>query len=185
MDFCAGHASRESDIYKLFVETFSASEGPDEGAIIGDLVQGLMKTTPSKDLFVWSAYRDDELVGCIFFSRLTFKRDARTVFIMSPVAVKTGRQRSGVGQGLIVRGLADLRQRGVDFVTTYGDPNYYSKTGFRQITEEFAQAPLTLSFPQGWLGQSLLSTGMEAGTDDRPLIGASECVPALNKQELW
>ena len=76
-------------------------------------------------------------------------------------------------------GRSDLRQKGVDFVVTYGDPNYYSKTGFNQITEEFAQAPLKLSLPEGWLGQSL------SNQDERPLIGPSRCVPALNKAELW
>lgn len=179
MEFCSGHASRESDICELFVATFSASEGADEGAVIGALVQGLMKTTPNNDLLVWSAYSDNELKGCIFFSRLIFKQDARTVFIMSPVAVKTDCQRTGIGQGLIAHGLEDLRQKEIDFVTTYGDPNYYSKTGFKQITEKFARAPLKLSFPEGWLGQSL------TGTDGHPLIGASECVSALNKPELW
>jgi putative acetyltransferase len=179
MEFRSGHASRENDICNLFVATFSASEGQDEGAIIGGLVRDLMKTTPNQDLFVWSAYEDEELLGCIFFSRLAFAQDDRTAFILSPVAVKTDRQKTGIGQKLITHGLDGLRQNRIDFVTTYGDPNYYAKAGFRQITEEFAQAPLTLSFPEGWLGQSL------TGADERPLIGASSCVSALNKPELW
>jgi putative acetyltransferase len=179
VEFHSGYASRECEICDLFTATFSASEGPDEGAVIGDFVHDLMNTTPNQDLFVWSAYEDDELIGCIFFSRLVFEQDDRVAFILSPVAVKTDRQRSGIGQDLIGYGLSELRQKGIDFVTTYGDPQYYCKTGFRQITEEFAQAPLKLSFPEGWLGQSLV------GADEQPLIGASSCVPALNKPELW
>ncbi len=179
MYFRSGYAARESDICDLFVATFSASEGQDEGAVIGGLVRDLMKTTPDQDLFIWSAYEDEELLGCIFFSRLIFAQDDRTAFILSPVAVKTDRQKMGIGQRLIAHGLDGLRQNRIDFVTTYGDPKYYAKAGFRQITEELAQAPLMLSFPEGWLGQSLLSA------DERPLRGVSTCVPALNKPELW
>jgi len=179
MEFRPGHAARESDIFDLFVTTFSASEGPDEGAVIGTLVRDMMETTPTQDLFVWSAYEGKELLGCIFFSRLVFAQDERTAFILSPVAVKPTCQNTGVGQKLIAHGLDKLRENRIDFVTTYGDPNYYAKVGFRQITEEFASPPLELSFPEGWLGQSL------TGADERPMTGASSCVSALNKPELW
>lgn len=179
MDFHSGHATRQQAILELFTATFSASEGADEGRVIGGLVRDLMKTTPGKDLVVWSAYKDQVILGCIFLSRLTFAQDDRTVFILSPVAVKTECQKSGIGQKLIAQGLDDLRQKDVDFVVTYGDPNYYARTGFRQITQAFAPAPFDLSFPDGWLGQSL------SDQEDRPLIGPSRCVPALNKPEFW
>ena len=179
MDFLSGHKSRQHQISELFTASFSASEDADEGKVIGDFVRDLMQTTPDEDLFVWSAYKDEALLGCIFLSRLTYDQDDRTVFILSPVAVKTDQQKSGIGQQLIAHGLEHLRKAGVDFVVTYGDPNYYSKTGFSQISEEFAQAPLKLSFPEGWLGQSL------TGQDERPLRGPSSCVPALNNPALW
>lgn len=170
---------REQAISDLFTATFSASEGADEGQVIGAFVRDMMNTTPSEDLCVWSAYDDTVLLGCIFLSRLTFAQDQRTVFILSPVAVKTDQQKNGIGQKLIAHGLQDLRQNGVDYVVTYGDPNYYCKTGFKQITEQFAQAPLKLSFHEGWLGQSL------SNKDTDRLIGYSTCVPALDKPELW
>lgn len=179
MEFYSDYNTREQAISELFTATFSASEGADEGKAIGGLVHDLMEITPSKDLIVWSAYDKNVLLGCMFLSRLTFSQDDRTVFIMSPVAVKADHQKNGIGQMLIAHGIENLRQKGADFVVTYGDPNYYSKTGFRQITEEFAQAPLKLSFPEGWLGQSLSSKG------ERALIGPSRCVPALNKPDLW
>jgi len=179
MDFVSGHIGRERDIYKLFSATFTASECADEGEVIGKLVVDLMETTPEKDLFVFSAYEGNSLVGGIFFSRLNYEQDNRTVFILSPVAVKTNSQKKGIGQKLIAFGLDKLRQRAIDFAITYGDPNYYSKVGFRQITEEFAQAPVMLSQPHGWLAQSLTKKDMV------PLAGAPICVEALNKPELW
>ncbi|MHA1524205.1 MAG: GNAT family N-acetyltransferase, partial [Alphaproteobacteria bacterium] len=155
MEFFSGHIGREQEISEHFSATFTDSEGAEEGKIIGQLVDDLMETTPNQDLFVFSAYDDQSFVGCIFFSRLNYGQDDRAVFILSPVAVKTDRQKKGVGQKLIAYGLDKLRQKGIDIAVTYGDPNYYSKVGFRQITEEFAQAPLKLNYPHGWLGQSL------------------------------
>jgi putative acetyltransferase len=161
MDFVSGHIGRERDIYKLFSATFTASEGAEEGELIGKFVNELMEKTPDEDLFVFSAYVDGNLVGSIFFSRLNYERDSRTVFILSPVAVKTTQQKKGIGKKLIAFGLNELRRNGIDIAITYGDPNYYLKLGFRQITKKFDQAPLELNYPEGWLAQSLAEGGME------------------------
>lgn len=177
--FITGHNGRGSEIEALFTDVFTASEGADEGRLVGSLVRGLMETTPDEDLYVFSAMEENTLLGCIFLSRLRFDQDERQVFILSPVAVSTKHQRSGVGQALIHHGLDQLRAAGVDFVVTYGDPGYYCKTGFQPITEAFARAPLRLSHPHGWIGQPLSARG------DAPLQGASRCVPALNQPALW
>lgn len=179
MRFVSGFSLREQDIRDLFTSSFTASENADEGRLIGELTQDLMETTPSTDLVVWSAYEAQTLLGCIFLSRVTFAQDPRSVFILSPVAVKTEHQKQGVGQRLIATGLDDLRQKGADYVVTYGDPRYYAKTGFAQITEDFAQAPQRLNYPEGWLGQPLSDNGKQ------PLLGPSRCVSALNKPEIW
>ncbi|KQI69369.1 acetyltransferase [Loktanella sp. 3ANDIMAR09] len=179
MEFHLGHPGRAQEIRDLFAATFAASEGADEGALIGAFVARMMRETADADLFVWSACDDGELLGCIFLSRLTYPQDDRTAFILSPVAVRTDLQGRSIGQKLIAHGLDDLRRRGVDFMMTYGDPNYYVKTGFTPITEDFAKAPLPLSFPEGWLGQSLTVA------DQKPLVGPSSCVAALNNPDLW
>ena len=64
-----------------------------------------METTPTQDLFVFSAYDGQSFIGCIFFSRLNFEQDDRVVFILSPVAVKPDRQNRGVEQQQIAYGL--------------------------------------------------------------------------------
>ncbi len=179
VEFKSGHDQHEAEIESLFTEVFTASEGAGEGALIGALVRGLMATTPDEDLYVFSAVENGALLGCIFLSRLRFDRDDRQVFILSPVAVKTRRQKTGVGQALINHGLDRLRADEIDFVVTYGNPDYYCKTGFRLISEEFAQAPLKLSHPHGWLGQALTDS------EPKPLRGTSHCVEALNRPELW
>jgi len=67
----------------------------------------------------------------------------------------------------------------VELIFTYGDPKFYSKVGFNLISEKLVKAPLKLTYPEGWLGQSLVSDNIEA------ISGHSYCVEAFNKPEYW
>lgn len=62
-------------------------------------------------------------------------------FILSPVAIATSEQGTGIGQQLINYGLDHLKSLKVSLVFTYGDPNYYSKTGFNHIADSIVKAP--------------------------------------------
>ncbi|MCK2149410.1 hypothetical protein MYE70_10065 [Marinobacter alexandrii] len=68
---------------------------------------------------------------------------------------------------------------GVDLVFTYGDPNYYSKVGFKPVSQEIATAPFELTHPEGWLDLSL------TGGEITPLPGVARCVDAFNDPALW
>lgn len=179
MDIVTGHHGREDAVISLFEETFTASEGADEGATIAQFVRALIATTPDADLRCFLAYENDALTGGVFFSRLTYDNPDRTVFILSPMAVRTDQQKRGIGQRLIGRALENLRAQGVDTVMTYGDINFYAKVGFEQIAQQLARAPLALSYPEGWLALSL------EGGKIRPLSGTPTCVSALNDPALW
>lgn len=178
LDLSFGHQKWGAAIPEMYRDAFAAAEGADEGETIGALVRDLIATTPKDDLLGYVAAEGKTVLGCIFFSRLFYDEDPRQVFLMSPVAVRPDSQRTGIGQKLIGFGLEDLRHRGVDFAVTYGDPAYYSKTGFQPIAEAYAQPPLQLSMPHGWIGQSLSG-------DDTPIEGPSRCVSAFNRPELW
>ena len=65
--------------------------------------------------------------------------------MLAPVTVSTAHQGKSVGQSLIRFGLNELKNMSLTLVTTYGDPVYYSKTGFRALPENSIAAPLTLS----------------------------------------
>jgi predicted N-acetyltransferase YhbS len=179
MEFLTGHKGREAEIIDLVTATFTASEGEEEGTLIGELVRNLLSGAVAKDLFVFTAEEGGAIVGGIVFSRLTYEQDERTVFVLAPVAVATDHQGKGIGQGLLSHGLAALRRAGVDIVMTYGDPSYYAKVGFMPISEAEAQAPFRLSHPEGWLAQSLTDRTMV------PLKGPSRCVDALNDPVFW
>ena len=179
MEFSTGFNGREEEIIDLFSVTFTASEGEDEGALIGELVRNLLGGMAEKDLYVFTATASGVIIGSIVFSRLTYEQDERIVFVLAPVAVATDQQGKGIGQRLLIHGLATLRIAGVDIAMTYGDPGYYGKVGFMPVSEADAQAPFPLNHPEGWLGQSLTDRGMV------PLSGPSRCVEALNDPAFW
>lgn len=179
MDITSEFRADASAITDLFVRTFSASEGPEEGRAVGALAADLMATTGEDDLRVYVARNAEGIAGCIMFSRLTFAGDDRTVFLLSPVAVDPALQGRGVGQRLLRHGLDDLRARGVDVAVTYGDPAYYGKVGFSPVTEAKVPAPMPLSHPHGWIAQSLTERPLD------PLRGPSRCVTALGNPAIW
>ncbi|MCL1068627.1 N-acetyltransferase [Shewanella olleyana] len=166
------------DVIELFTQSFGDAEGEAEGKVIGHLVSELIVTTPTADLQGFMASIEGKIVGSIFFSRLTLANDINA-FILSPVAVSTAYQAKGIGQQLINFGLKQLKDNGVELVFTYGDPNYYVKVGFNPISEDCIKAPLVLTYPEGWLAQSLV------GAEIEPIEGDSFCVDALNEQLYW
>jgi hypothetical protein len=107
-----------------------------------------------------------------------------------PVAVRTDRRGAPIGRapGSAGRGdrptAAALRAGGPAKARCrrrahLRRPAYYGQVGSGQVTEDVAQAPLPLTFPHAWLGQSLT---------DKPLTrlrGHGRCVPALDNPEDW
>lgn len=170
--------TKSKEVVGLYVDVFAAAEGESEGKVIGQFVTQLMETTPLDDVIGCVAMENDKIIGCLFFSHVIMPNGQKT-FILSPMAVSTERQGEGVGQQLIRFGLAHLNGIQVELVLTYGDPAYYSKTGFITLSEKTIQAPFPLSQPIGWLVQSL---------DGKPIQtqqGAVQCVAALQDPNLW
>ncbi|MDF1586458.1 GNAT family N-acetyltransferase [Marinimicrococcus flavescens] len=178
MDFSTEYETRADAIAELFRATFTASESAEEGALISDLARRLAVETPAEDLRVFTAWEDGALVGGIFFTRLTYAGDPRTVFMMAPVAVTADRQGKGIGQQPIAHGLAALRQEGVDIAVTYGDPAFYGRVGFNPVFEADLPAPQPLQQPQGWIAQSLTKVPLT------PLRGPARCIAAFDDPAL-
>ena len=166
------------EIKQLFLRVFSDSEGQEEGSLIGSLVLDIVTSTDPQDLYGFVATENDQIIGSIFFTRMTFQSGVNA-FLLSPVAIHTSYQGKGIGQKLINFGINHLKENRVSIVLTYGDLNFYSKVGFKLIAEKIARAPLKLTYPEGWLAQSLVSDEVE------PIAGKSYCVEAFNKPEIW
>ncbi|XDA99483.1 N-acetyltransferase [Sulfitobacter sp. LCG007] len=175
----AGFEGREEQIADLFTQTFTAAEGPEEGALVGSLARDLLARTPPDEIRVFTAMDDGRLIAVAVFTRLTFPEDPRHVVLLSPMAVATDRQRQGIGQALIAGALQSLRAEGAEVAITYGDPDYYRRVGFVPVSPDQATPPFPLSFPHGWIAQSLTSDEMPA------LSGKPTCVAALDRTDIW
>ncbi len=103
MEFRAYTPGDSEAIENLFVAVFSDSEGEEEGALVGVLAKELIVSSKSRDLYGFVAVDKEQVVGALFFSRLTFETEETDVFILAPVAVHTEYQGLGVGQALITR----------------------------------------------------------------------------------
>lgn len=172
------HPANTDEVIKLFTDVFTNSEGELEGQNLGNLVSNLIIQSKPQDLIGCVATDMGCVVGCIFFSRFTVP-SGQVAFILSPVAVSTNAQKTGIGQQLINYGLDHLRSLKVNLVFTYGNPTYYSKMGFKQITTNIVNAPFPLSQPMGWLAQAL------DGQPIQVMQGATQCVEALNDPKYW
>jgi putative acetyltransferase len=174
-----GFAGRERALTDLFATTFAASEGSEEGALIGGLVRDLFEQTSKEDIRVFSVDAEGTIIGAAVFTRLIYPEDPTVVFLLSPMAVAPDYQGKGVGQALLRHALKALDLEGVQVAMTYGDPNFYGRVGFSPVTVEHARPPLPLSMPHGWIGRSLTESSMPA------LLGPSICVSALNRSDIW
>ncbi|NWH03600.1 GNAT family N-acetyltransferase [Desulfobacter latus] len=168
----------EEEIKQLFTDVFTESETPAEGTLIGNLVEELQKTTKPEDIFCFVAIDKNKIIASIFFTRFTTETNLNA-FILSPVAVATQHQKKGIGQNLIKFAIDYLKQNNVELLLTYGDPDFYSKVSFKNISEEIIKAPLKLTYPNGWLAQSLISENVS------PVNGSTMCVKALMDQKYW
>jgi predicted N-acetyltransferase YhbS len=170
--------SKQKEIASLFTSVFTSSEGDKEGVLIGTLSSKLASSIDNEETICFGVYENESLIASIFFTRLKFNNPIQ-VYMLAPVAVSTENQGRGIGQALINYGLSELKKRSVTVAVTYDDPSFYSKVGFQALPENVIQAPLKLSMPFGWLGQSL--TGELIPTiNERPV-----CVKEFNDPVFW
>jgi len=170
--------STQKEVEALFTSVFTSSEGEQEGKLIGKLSSQLASNIDDNKIIGFGVYENETLIGSIFFTRLQFSKPIQ-VFMLAPVAVSAEHQGKGIGQALINYGLDELKQRSVNVAVTYGDPSFYSRVGFQALSENVIQAPLKLSMPFGWLGQSLTVEPVPT-INERPV-----CVKEFNDPAYW
>ncbi len=173
------NAANKPELIEIFRETFTDSEGPEEGELIAGLVKDMLEEQDNNSVHIYVCEDGKRIVAGAIFSRFIFKGQNVNAYIIAPVAVHTDYQRRGIGQKLISFAHEDLRDRSVDLLITYGDIKYYSKVGYTQISEDIIKPPLKLLYPEGWLAQSL------SGEEVRQIPGDTYCVDALNDQKYW
>jgi putative acetyltransferase len=78
------------------------------------------------------AVADDQVVGHIFFSRVSVESEGGvfTAMGLAPMAVLPDCQNQGIGSQLVREGLKECQRLGHDIVVVLGHPNYYPSFGF-------------------------------------------------------
>ncbi len=76
------------------------------------------------------AVEDDQILGQITFSPVTIA-EAENWYGLGPVSVHPLRQSQGIGGALIKSGLEAIKQLGAKGCVLVGNPDYYSRFGFR------------------------------------------------------
>ncbi len=77
----------------------------------------------------------EAVVGHIAFSPVTISDETLAWYGLGPVSVTPALQKQGIGSGLILRGIADMRERSARGIVLLGDPIYYRRFGFEHDPE--------------------------------------------------
>ena len=113
---------------------------------------------------------DGRVVGHIAFSSVIISDGTKDWYSLGPVSVLPEYQKQGIGTSLINEGLSLLKQSGGQGCALVGDPNYYSRFGFKNYPElvhegipqeVFLALPLNDRMPKGTIEfhKSFLATG--------------------------
>jgi len=170
--------NKKNEVTELFSSVFTSSEGEEEGKLLGSLASELCSNIDNDEIICLGAYEKESLIASVFFTRLRFNEPI-PVYLLAPIAVSIEHQGRGVGLALINYGLNELKKRSVSVAVTYGDPSFYSKAGFQPLSENIIKAPVKLSMPEGWQGQSLTAEPIPTN-NERP-----KCVKEFNDPIYW
>ena len=80
------------------------------------------------------AESDGRVVGHVAFSPVTISDGTRNWYGLGPVSVLPECQRQGIGKALIQNGLSILKGLNAQGCCLVGDPEYYKRFGFRNIS---------------------------------------------------
>ena len=75
-----------------------------------------------------------KLVGHIAFSPVTISDGSQNWYGLGPISVLPEFQKQGIGKSLIQEGLSLLKAKGAKGCVLVGDPKYYERFGFRNIS---------------------------------------------------
>jgi predicted N-acetyltransferase YhbS len=174
--------STDSDRAAIRIINMSAF-GKAQGQEIVELVNGLLGDETAKPLLSLVAEINKKIVGHILFTRAILQPEHQdvSVQILAPLAVSRERQGEGIGRSLIMKGLKQLEESGVDLVFVLGHPGYYPKYGFRPAGALGFESPYPIPFghEDAWMVQEL-KPGLICNVQ-----GTIQCAEVLDEPKHW
>ena len=152
--------------------------GQSEGETVSQLAIDLLEDKTALPILSLVAEQDNEIIGNVIFSSVNIEgAEGISAYILAPLAVIKDNQRKGIGTKLINQGLESLRKRGAEIVLVLGDPNYYTRTGFK--AGHNLKAPYKLEYPEAWMAQGLVEGVLTKAQ------GVVRCASSLSSPEHW
>ena len=163
------------NIKDVHLQAFDKSEA----RMVADFTVNLLNENPSVKIISLVAIENDEIVGHVAFSPVLLEStNEHFAYILAPLAVSPKFQKHKIGSSLVKHGLETISNTGSFIVFVYGDPQYYSRFGFKPDLAKNFTPPFTLQYPEGWLALKLNSAVFPEG-------GTITCVDSLSDPELW
>ena len=152
--------------------------GQYEGDVVSQLAIDLLEDKTALPILSLVAEQGNEMVGNIIFSSVNLEgSEGACIYILAPLAVKKDNQRQGIGTKLIDQGLEYLKKRDAEIVLVYGDPTYYTRTGFK--AEHNLKAPYKLQYSEAWMAQELVADTLAR------VQGVVRCASSLSSPKYW
>ncbi len=124
------------------------------------------------------ATNNGTVIGHSLFTRCSVSGHDQNVALLGPVCVTPARQKHGIGSRLIRDGLNRLKDEAIKEIYVLGDPNYYSRFGFKAEDKVTPPYPLPEEWYGAWQSLSLCDTGYH--------FEGLLCVPKpWNQPSLW
>lgn len=83
------------------------------------------------------AEHEDRILGHIALSPVTINNQSLQWYGLGPVAVLPAHQNLGIGSQLIQAAITQLTSQGAAGIVLLGDPGYYKRFGFKNVSELF------------------------------------------------
>ncbi|WP_340818254.1 N-acetyltransferase [Methanolobus sp. WCC4] len=149
-----------------------------------NLVSQLLEDESAEPIISLLAFKGDEAVGHILFTRATIdgNNGSPLIYLLAPLAIKPEYQRQGIGGMLINEGLRKLKANGAEMVFVLGHESYYPRYGFKQDAGSMGFAapyPIPEEHAGAWMVYPLSSKAVNR------IKGRVVCADALNKPEHW
>ena len=151
------------------------------GEVEADLVASLLSAQDAQPCESWVADVDGSVVGHVLLTPGTAAGQHVPPLLLCPLAVLPSHQHAGVGTAVTNAALGSAADAGITVVSVLGDPDYYSRFGFRSLLESGPLPPYDIAEAHRDAWQTLTLNGQPPNALDGIRIQWAEplMTPAL------